>query len=285
DRGFLWRIEKGGHSSWLYGTLHVGRAAWTTPGPRTAAALAASQVLALELDLLDPAMQQRMAQAMLSALNTPAPYASVASLPPELRERLRPLAEAACLPEGSDVMLSPALEIALLGAAAVQGDGLRAEHGIDLALARRARDAGRTIVSLETPEAQIAAMQPSGSAAETLEFVGRSLDELEAGRARTLLLRTAQVWADGDWAALAGYAAWCDCLNTAADRADMARLLDQRNPAMAAAIDALHAGGQRVFAAVGSLHLTGPQGLPALLARRGYRVERITFDKIQETTR
>ncbi len=26
NRGFLWKISKGGHASWLYGTLHIGRA-------------------------------------------------------------------------------------------------------------------------------------------------------------------------------------------------------------------------------------------------------------------
>lgn len=26
DRGLLWRISKGGHSSYLFGSLHIGRA-------------------------------------------------------------------------------------------------------------------------------------------------------------------------------------------------------------------------------------------------------------------
>jgi hypothetical protein len=55
------------------------------------------------------------------------------------------------------------------------------------------------------------------------------------------------------------------------------RLNDERNPNLAARIDALHARGQRVFAAVGALHMTGPRALPALLAQRGYRVERVDF--------
>ncbi len=42
----------------------------------------------------------------------------------------------------------------------------------------------------------------------------------------------------------------------------MKRLLDERNPALAERIDALHAGRQAVFAAVGSLHMVGPNGLP-----------------------
>jgi uncharacterized protein YbaP (TraB family) len=65
----------------------------------------------------------------------------------------------------------------------------------------------------------------------------------------------------------------------------MKRVLDDRNPGLAASIDALHLGGKRVFAAVGSLHMIGPRGLPALLARRGYRVEPIVpSNKPPETT-
>ena len=57
----------------------------------------------------------------------------------------------------------------------------------------------------------------------------------------------------------------------------MARLLDARNPALAEGIDALHASGRRVFAAVGALHFIGPLGLTALLGQRGYRVERVAY--------
>ena len=52
---------------------------------------------------------------------------------------------------------------------------------------------------------------------------------------------------------------------------------DDRNPGLAKGIAAIHESGQTVFAAVGSLHMIGPMGLPQLLAKRGYRVERIEF--------
>ena len=55
DRGLLWRITRDGHSSYLYGTLHVGKPAWQRLGPQVAAALRASDVLALEVDPGDPA--------------------------------------------------------------------------------------------------------------------------------------------------------------------------------------------------------------------------------------
>jgi uncharacterized protein YbaP (TraB family) len=28
DRGFLWRISKGGHTSHLYGTVHIAKQGW-----------------------------------------------------------------------------------------------------------------------------------------------------------------------------------------------------------------------------------------------------------------
>ena len=34
DRGFLWKLEKDGRTSWLYGTVHVARLEWAFPGPR-----------------------------------------------------------------------------------------------------------------------------------------------------------------------------------------------------------------------------------------------------------
>lgn len=52
-------------------------------------------------------------------------------------------------------------------------------------------------------------------------------------------------------------------------------LLAQRNPLLAAAITRLGQRGKTQFVAIGLLHLSGPDGVPALLARRGYRVEKI----------
>ena len=59
----------------------------------------------------------------------------------------------------------------------------------------------------------------------------------------------------------------------------MRRLNDERNPALADGIEAQHRRGRRVLAAVGALHMTGPQALPVLLAQRGFKVERVGFVK------
>jgi uncharacterized protein YbaP (TraB family) len=267
DHGFLWRISKGGHSSYLYGTLHVAKQAWVFPGPRTAQALAASDTLALELDLVSPDVQQRLARGMSAR--------SGVALPEPARLRVARLAAAECIPPQALATLGPELQVATLMSVVGRRDGLDPAYAIDMFLSDWGHAARKTVVSLETPELQLRALLIE-DAGERLEFVESALDELESGRARPQLLRIAQVWADGALDTLTRYEDWCECMKTPADRDGMARLLDERNPALADGIDALHGSGQRVFAAVGSLHMIGPQGLPALLAQRGYRVERIT---------
>ena len=268
DRGFLWRLRRDGRESWLYGTVHVARFEWMFPGPLITTALKASDTIALELDVLDPDIQQRMAQGMSASAVTP--------LPERLQQRLRRQAEAACLDPAALARVSPEMQVATLETLIGRRDGLDPSYGIDVMLAGWARDAGKPVVSLETPELQLATIAMS-TPAETIEFVDGALAEMETGRAAPALKRVAQVWADGDLRMLLRYESWCDCVKTPADRAALVRLLDDRNPALADSIAALHGSGQRVFAAVGSLHMIGPLGLPALLARRGFTVEAVAF--------
>lgn len=275
DRGFLWRISKDGHSSWLYGTIHVAKLAWGFPGPALRAAVAQSDTMALELDLLDPDIQRRMADALAAQPKT--------LLPAALQDRLARRAQADCLPLPALAALAPEMQIAVLGSLVGRRDGLDPAYGIDTVLTGWGHAAKLEMVSLETPELQLATLQMQ-SPAETLTLVENSLDDFESGRALATLRRIAAVWADGDLPALAGYEAWCECVKTAADRAAMARMLDARNPALADRVAGLHAAGQRVFAAVGSLHMIGPTGLPTLMARRGYRVERIAYPQEPQET-
>lgn len=271
DRGFLWRVSKGGKSSYLYGTIHLARREWMFPGPQVSAALKASQVVALELDITDTALMQRL-QAGLA----PKPGEPGAKLPDDLAKRLRAQLRVACAPNEMLTAMSPEMVGALLVMMSARRDGLDANYGIDPALAHLARRQNKTVVSLETPELQLKLMR-SQSASDLRESLEKVLSDLEQDRTRPLLLRVAQVWAEGSDDELERYREWCDCAKTELELATLKAMLDDRNPAMAARIDALHGGGQTVFAAVGSLHLFGPQALPALMAQRGYRVERIAF--------
>jgi uncharacterized protein len=73
------------------------------------------------------------------------------------------------------------------------------------------------------------------------------------------------------------YAEWCECLNLEAERREWRRTVDDRNLGLADTVIAILDSGQTVFAAVGRVHMVGATGLPALLAKRGYRCELLPF--------
>lgn len=272
DRGLLWRLHKNGQTGWLYGTVHVGRPAWTFPGPQVAQALREADTLALELDLTDPALLADLGRAIAALQARDAAH----PLPVALQARLAALARADCL-DAPGFDAQPALLRAIgLSTLAGRRDGLDPAFGQEFALGGWARAAGKTLVSLETPAGQLAALAPADPA-ETTALVAQLVEQVESGQARRVLGRAAAVWDQGDLDALARYADWCACADSEADRAQLRRLNDGRNPALADAIDTLLGSGRRVFAAVGALHMTGPMALPRLMAQRGWRVERITW--------
>ena len=159
---------------------------------------------------------------------------------------------------------------------AARRDGLDPAFGIDAMMAGLGRGLDKPVVSLETPELQLQVLL-GRSREESAALVLQVLDGLESGQALPLLLRIAQVWADSRYGELERYEQWCGCVGTPQDRALYRRLLDDRNPALAERIDAMHMAGRRVFAAVGSLHMVGGSALTSLLAQRGYAVERVPF--------
>lgn len=269
DRGFLWRISRDGTSSYLYGTIHLGRLEWVFPGPTVRAALQASDTLAVELDVTDPAVGQAMRGSIASQ-----PDALL--LPQSIQRRLTRQAEVACLPEGLLDQQHPLMQAITLTVLAGRRDGLEPSFAQEIVLGEAARAAGARIVSLETVQQQVAALIPreEASAREMLEH---TLLQLESGGARRALGRLADAWERGSLTDLEQYEKWCECVLTPKDRDFFRRLNDDRNPGLARRIDALHSSGRRVFAAVGSLHMTGHRALTELLAQRGFTVERIAL--------
>jgi uncharacterized protein YbaP (TraB family) len=149
-------------------------------------------------------------------------------------------------------------------------------HALEQALSAQARTLGRRVISLETVAQQTRALVPDDEA-EARSLLEQSLQQLEDESARRVLQRLSVAWEQGDLATLEDYEKWCECVATEIDRGFMRQLNDERNPVLADGIEAQHRQGKRVFAAVGALHMTGPQSLQVLLAQRGFRVERVAF--------
>lgn len=271
DRGALWKLTRDGRTSYLFGTIHVGKLDWAMPGPRLREALRTTDVLALEIDPTDAAMMARIAK--------PAPSSVPSALGDAHRRRLARGLDAACLPREVRPAIDrqhPVMQTMTLAVLEARWEGLDVGYSQEFVLAGFARAAQRRIVSLETPELQIDALMPR-TAAELQHTIGSALDQLERGSARRTIARLAAAWERGDFDELAAYERWCECVLDAGDRRQMARLLDERNPGLADRIEALHRDGARVFAGVGALHMVGPQALPALLRAKGFQVERVPF--------
>lgn len=266
DRGFLWRLERDGRTSWLYGTIHAAEPPWAFLGPTIVRALHDSDRLAVEL-VVDQAPTRR-------ALRQGGGDAAAAVLTAGRRARRDALAASLCLPAAALDPLPPALQATRLLVQQWRRDGLFTEYAVDSALIGAARALGTPVEALETAQHQLRVLS-GGSVAEQRRRFDQTMAQAEASAARQQVRRLARAWADSDWDTLRRYPEWCACMNSAAERAQMHELLDARNAPMAGRIEALHAGGARVFAAVGMLHMIGPRGLPELLRARGFRVSAV----------
>lgn len=264
DRGFLWRVSKDGRTHHLFGTIHVGKLEWAVPGAKLRTALADAQTLAFELDPLDPAIQSSLRSA----------GAGSPKLPPALDEQLKRQLQRACLPVQALAGMHPMMQAMTAVLIDAARDGLHVGYGQEIALSGFARSRQLRTVSLETPERQIAALIPA-DAAQAERYLASTLEQLQSGLGRKVLLRMAAAWERSDLQEIETYERWCDCVKTDDDRALLTALNDERNPAMAERIEALHGEGRRLFVAVGALHMTGPKALPALLEARGFKVGRV----------
>lgn len=267
DRGMLWRATRDGRTVYLFGTLHVGKPTWRKLGPLTSAALRASDVLALEVDPNDPALLQAMADT-----RPPQP------LPEALQQRLTRAFARACLATEALATLHPVLQATTLTVMEARWLGMDSIFAMEQVLSAQVRTQGRRVVALESVVTQIQALVPEDEA-EARTLLDHSLLQLEDRSARRVLDKLAAAWERGDVAALEDYAHWCECAADEADRALLRKLNDERNGPLADRIEGHHQQGRRVFAAVGALHMTGPKGLPLLLAQRGFKVERVVFKR------
>jgi hypothetical protein len=269
DRGLMWKATRDGRTLYLFGTLHVGKPQWRRLGPQTSAALKASDVLALEVDPNDPDVLKAM-----NDLRHPS------ETPAALQQRLVKAFERACLATEALATLHPVLQATTLTMMEARWLGMDANYASEQVLIGQIKAPGKPgsqrLVALESALLQLQVLVPSDDA-EAEALLDQSLQQLEDQSARRVLARLAQAWEQGNFTVLENYEQWCECVETEADRTSMRKLNDERNTGLAAGIEAQHQAGKRVFAAVGVLHMTGPQGLPKLLEQRGFKVERVPF--------
>jgi uncharacterized protein YbaP (TraB family) len=266
DRGYLWRLTKDGHSSYLYGTVHLAKLEWIFPGPQLLQAFRTSGVLAVELNLFDAEVIHQLQRGIAA---DPGQKISVG-----LQRRLSSAAGQQCIDSNALKAQRLEIQISTLGMAQARRWGLEPVYGIEQVLLARANRVAMPIESLETVAEQLKALLGE-SMEDSVALTEQGLDELENDDGEKLLMKLTDAWSQSDFTTLDSYLQWCDCIHTDSARRALKRLLDDRNPVIASRLDRLHHSGKQVFAAVGSLHMIGSIGLPAEMQRLGYRVEKV----------
>ncbi len=265
DRGVLYRISRAGAVGYLYGTIHISRRDWMFPGKKTLAALNASKVLALELNVFDPKIKQRM-----TAEPEKQKPESV-RMPAEFNNRIEKLAARICAPIEKLRKLRSSLLLPTLVTFDARFEGLEASYGSEAVLYQFAKQNKLPVESLETVQVQAAVLEPDNqSEQEYRKALNIALEGMESGKTRKALVQISNAWANGDLDAIEN-----SCVNCTPS--EIKKVNDDRNPGMAAGIDKLLRRGQVAFVGVGILHMVGPKALPKLLKEMGYAVERIKF--------
>lgn len=261
-RPALWAVEdaRGNTAGWLFGTIHAlpDGTRWETPA--LARAIERAGVLVVEVRDLDP---KRTAAAFdRLARDTPGPPLSE-RLPPAARGDLTELLEReGANPRQFDALETWAAALALGRLASTSSPA----NGVDKAVI--ARFAGRPIAELEGAPDQLAIFDalPERDQRRLLAAVLAEQGD-PAADARAL----AEAWLAGDLAQLERTTR----RGLLADPTLYEALAAARNRAWMRRLVPLLESGRRPLVAVGTAHLLGPDGLPALLAAQGYRVRHI----------
>nr|MEA2797665.1 uncharacterized protein [Phenylobacterium sp.] len=265
----LWRVTSPTSEVYLFGTLHAlqPETHWRTPAYD--AAYAKASVVWFEADLgaadaatvglilnqygVDPdrGLSEKLGAADLRALQGETDMARI--------EHLRPWAAALML------SMQPVL-----------ARGAKVEAGADMAVTREARTAGKQIKVFETLEDQARMFSSLPEPAE-IQYLADVIRQRRAPPVRLSLTPSAESletrWLAGDLARLGpGLAGEIAQGNPSLYEA----LLKRRNLAWADKLTAEMGQTSGVeLVNVGALHMVGPDGLPALLKARGFKVERV----------
>lgn len=270
-QGSLYKLKHGEQIVYLFGTVHVGTNAFYPLAPDIDAALALAGKLVVELDI-------RSNDAFQKAVLAHASYRKGDDIRKHLSaDSLRDLTvalEADGIALDNVAHLKPWLLANLLMGLELQRNGFERSKGLETYLLASAQSRGTAVAELESADYQLA-MFDTLSDADGERYLRESLRDLADGSALKRAKALIDAWTSGDEAALDAVIA--DATEGDSLTADFTRrtLLGRRNPEMAASIERVTEGSKVTFVGVGLLHLLGDNGLPRLMAQRGYEVERV----------
>jgi hypothetical protein len=260
----MWRISDGDSEVYLFGTLHALQPgeAWRTPLYDAVLARAGTVWFEADLQSGDPDTLRLLVQRYgvdpdrpLSRKLAPSDLGALARQTDIARvDHLRPWAAALML------SMRPAL-----------AKGASVEKGADLTITRAARADAKRIRTFETLEDQ-ARMFASLPEASEVRYLADVVRERSRGPRLRLSFRPQSL--EDAW--LAGTLGPVHIADMRAENPALYEaFLKRRNEAWADKLSTEMAGAGVELVNVGAFHMLGDDGLPALLAARGFKVERV----------
>ena len=267
--GVLWRVERAdGAASYVFGTLHSTDERITALPQPVSDAFAASQTLAIECILDNPAIF-KISRAML----LPGGQRLDASMSAAQVARLKDVSANYHMPFNMVTRFKPWGAMMLFSVP--PSEHLRAAAGLkplDERLRADATAAGKTVLGLETVDEQIDTLDGMVPADQMLMLDSTLQD---AGQIERVFAGLRDAYLARDLVAVYGIlnAEKSDDATGAVTRFEQ-RLIIERNRRMVARMDKLLRQGN-AFVAVGALHLPGAHGILQLLSNEGYQVTRV----------
>lgn len=271
NKSALFKVSRAGEVAYLFGTVHIGDASLYPLAPAVGGALAGADELVLELDTRDEAAFQL---ALSRHARYPTGDTIAAHVAPGTLVRLRAALHAEGIALSNVDQLKPWLLANYLMGLELQRSGLQRTLGNETFLLEQVKARGTVVTELESADAQLG-MFDTMSPAEAEHYLCEALDQLADGRSLRAAKATIAAWRSGDPAALDALMA--DAVDGGSVMAEFTRrmILGKRNPEMALRIERIMKPGKTAFVGVGLLHLLGTEGVPRLLAQRGFTVERV----------
>lgn len=271
QRGTLYRIERAGHIGWLFGTVHIGQSAFYPLEPRVMHALRQADTLVIEADIRDQASLQK---AIARYAVYPEQDSIERHLAPAQWHALQEALARAGLPVAQVQRLKPWMVANLLMLQAMTQAGYPSEEGIEQYFLDLAKKEGKNVLALETVGYQLSLFDRL-TPAQQADYLQETLQDLQAGQGVAQGIQLIEAWKTADHTKMMALKQAMLAENTTTSGFIDNILLKERNPGMANGIAALLDKRQRIFVAIGALHLLGDDGVPALLRARGYLVTRI----------
>lgn len=266
----MWEIRSGDAAVYLFGTIHVGAEDFYPLPERVESAFRNSDILALEID---PGNTQDAAAAVAIAMYAPPDHVGN-HLPPDLLKRVRKVTAKFGLSFQQLQQMKPYLLMFSLTTLEYARLGYEAAFGLDAHFSRQAHENGKQILALESMNQQMNMLDALSPKLQTA-MLQITLDEIEKGEVPDLVDEMMRAWRSGNIKRLGEVLSVEERkLPRSLQREFHRHFLAERNVAMSNQIVRMLKNEQRVFVAVGALHMVGKDGIPALLSKRGYKVKR-----------